>query len=457
MKPPASRNAPCPCGSGRRYKDCHGALGAPKTPAACPTPSPDADAIAQAGLSAQLARRLEEAEAHYRQALALRPQFPDVLHMLGVVRMERGDPAEAIRFILSALETMHWDFPEALHNLGLALGRAFARGGALDFGLGELGRRYRSEGVQGSRAGASLGPTRPLVSVLVPCFNHERFVEEALDSVFAQTYPEIEVIAIDDGSSDGTPKRLTRIAERAPRPMRVLCRENHGAGATLNEAARLARGAWLQPLNSDDRLPPERIERLVAAVAARGHLWGFGRVRSIDADGAPIDPLTDSRVFHFTCSQSEIGLAETVGECFLTRNGAISTGNLFISRALFERLRGFGDERWHHDWRFCLEALFEAEPQYVPEAGYDYRLHDSNTIAEAREARLAEVARMLPPLIDRVFQGPATNPWAPQADHWGPAFMARLLASGAGRYVPPARLKRLAERALATFTQPTQA
>ncbi len=450
MKPPASRNAPCPCGSGRRYKDCHGALGPSTAPAPLLTSGPDPDAIAQAGLSAQLARRLEEAETHYRRALALRPNFPDVLHMLGVVRMERGDLPEAIRLMLAALEAMHWDFPEATHNLGLALGRALAGDGGLEFGLGEVGRRYRSAGVQGGRASAGAAHTRPLVSVLVPCFNHEHFIEEALESVFTQTYPEIEVIAIDDGSSDGTPTRLARIAERAPRPMRVLCRENRGAGATLNEAARWARGAWLQPLNSDDRLPPTRIERLVEAVAARGHLWGFGRVRSIDANGAPIDPLADSRVFAFACSQSEIGFAETVGECFLSRNVAISTGNLFISRALFDRLGGFGHERWHHDWRFCLEALFEAEPQYVPEAGYDYRLHDSNTIAEAREARLAEVAQMLPPLLERVFQGPASNPWAPQADRWGPGFIARLFASGVGRYVPPARLQQLAASALTT-------
>ncbi|MFN3629857.1 MAG: glycosyltransferase, partial [Casimicrobiaceae bacterium] len=392
MKPPASRNAPCPCGSGRRYKECHGALGRPAS-----SPAPNADALAHAGLAAQQARRLDEAESLYRQALALRPDFPDVLHMLGVVRMERGDPAEAIGLILRALEQMAWQFPEAMHNLGLALGRALAGDGALDFGLGEIGRRYRSEGVQGGRAAA--GPTRPRVSVLVPCFNHARFIEGALDSVFAQTYPEIEIIAIDDGSRDDTPNRLAAIAARAPRPMRVICRDNRGAAATLNEAAGLARGEWLQPLNSDDRLPPDRIERMVEAVAARGHSWGFGRVRTIDAQGEPIDPLSDARVFAFVCSQSEIGFAETVGECFLTRNAAISSGNLFISRALFERVGGFGHERWHHDWRFCLEAVFEAEPQYVQDAGYDFRLLESNPIAEARVARLAEVAQMLPPLI----------------------------------------------------------
>ncbi|MFN3628709.1 MAG: hypothetical protein ACK4XK_01425, partial [Casimicrobiaceae bacterium] len=81
-------------------------------------------------------------------------------------------------------------------------------------------------------------------------------------------------------------------------------------------------------------------------------------------------------------------------------------------------------------------------------AGYDYRLHESTTIAEAREARLAEVAQMLPPLIDRVFQGPAANPWAPLADRFGPAFIARLLSSGVGRFILPARLQWLAARAL---------
>ncbi|MCS6996045.1 MAG: glycosyltransferase [Casimicrobiaceae bacterium] len=442
MQAAPSRNAPCPCGSGRRYKECHGRLDA----AAAPLPT-KAQTLAEQALAAQQARRLEQAERLYREALTLDPNHADALHMLGVVRLERGDALEALTLILRATELTDWRYPAFLHNLGLALARCLSGDEPVEHLLGEVGRRYRTEGVQGSlREPRAVG----LVSVLVPSFNHGRFIEQAIESVFAQTWRELELVVIDDGSRDDSPERLRALERRSPIPFRLVLRENRGAAATLNEAARLARGQWLHPVNSDDVLPPERIERMVEAVAARGHDWGFGRVECLDAQGRPIDPLADPRVFAFYGMQSEIGLAETVSECFLTANVAISTGNLFFSRALFERIGGFReDERWHHDWSFALAACFEAEPQYVPTATYRYRLHETNTISEAAAARLAEVARLLPPFFERVFAGGAPNPWAPDARRWGAGLVARLLSSGAGRYVPRERIQALAREVLA--------
>ena len=80
--PPASRNAPCPCGSGRRYKDCHGAL---------TTPVDQLAAILQQALAAQQAGRAADAIAGYEQALALAPTHFDALHMLGDAHFQRGE------------------------------------------------------------------------------------------------------------------------------------------------------------------------------------------------------------------------------------------------------------------------------------------------------------------------------------------------------------------------------
>lgn len=93
--PPASRNAPCPCGSGQRYKACHGAV-------AAVAPS-ELDTLLHAALAAQQAGRWDEAADGYERALALAPAHFDALHMLGVVRFQRGDFEQALALIDRAL------------------------------------------------------------------------------------------------------------------------------------------------------------------------------------------------------------------------------------------------------------------------------------------------------------------------------------------------------------------
>jgi tetratricopeptide (TPR) repeat protein len=88
---PSSRNAPCPCGSGRRYKECHGA---PNRPAPSSRPLPE---LLQAALAAQVRGRLDEARDLYEQALVLDPQHFDALHMLGVVHYQKCEYEEARR------------------------------------------------------------------------------------------------------------------------------------------------------------------------------------------------------------------------------------------------------------------------------------------------------------------------------------------------------------------------
>jgi len=115
-----ARNARCPCGSGRRYKDCHGALAAPARNDA--SESADAALAARLGeaLAAQSRGDLAAAEAGYRAALRQAPAHFDALHMLGVVRHQSGDHDEAVALLTRAVE-LHPHHAPAFSNLGLAL------------------------------------------------------------------------------------------------------------------------------------------------------------------------------------------------------------------------------------------------------------------------------------------------------------------------------------------------
>jgi glycosyltransferase involved in cell wall biosynthesis len=125
-----------------------------------------------------------------------------------------------------------------------------------------------------------------LVTVIIPAFNHVRFIDECVGSVLAQDHPKLEVIVVDDGSTDGTLERLQAYGERI-----TLLQQRGGRQARArNLALRAARGELVAFLDSDDRYRPARIRLAVEAFRAdpaADLVWGD--YRRIDADGAPID------------------------------------------------------------------------------------------------------------------------------------------------------------------------
>lgn len=95
-----------------------------------------------------------------------------------------------------------------------------------------------------------------LVTIIIPCYNAESFVADAIESAFAQTFKDIEIIVVDDGSTDGTIDVINRYANR----IRILRQRNLGAPAARNNGMRAARGEFVQFLDADDILLPSKVE-----------------------------------------------------------------------------------------------------------------------------------------------------------------------------------------------------
>jgi glycosyltransferase involved in cell wall biosynthesis len=108
--------------------------------------------------------------------------------------------------------------------------------------------------------------TSPLISILVPCHNAAPWLAATLDSAFAQTWPNKEVVFIDDGSTDGS---LAIARSYEARGLRIAAQANSGASAARNHALRLARGDYLQFLDADDLLSPGKISAQLALLARR--------------------------------------------------------------------------------------------------------------------------------------------------------------------------------------------
>ncbi len=108
---------------------------------------------------------------------------------------------------------------------------------------------------------------RPKVSVVIPCYNHGIYLDEAVDSILAQSFNDFEIVIVNDGSTDPFTKDLLA---RYHRPKtRVLHTENAGVSSARNSGIAAARGEYILPLDADDRVAPSYIEKGVAILDAR--------------------------------------------------------------------------------------------------------------------------------------------------------------------------------------------
>ncbi len=228
-----------------------------------------------------------------------------------------------------------------------------------------------------SRAGVDRGLASGAPSVVMPVYNHARFLARTLASLTRQTRLPGELVAVDDGSVDDSAQIIDAFARNAPFPVLLVRQQNRGADVALNRGMALARGDVLSLLNSDDMYAPARLERMLAALEGDVEL-AFSDVTLIDDDDLPVDTSPARRIR---------GLIDAVSSApeliypLIEHNIATSTGNLVLRRRLLERIGGFAPLKVCHDWDFVLRATLATRVIFVAERLYTYRLHAGNTFA----------------------------------------------------------------------------
>ena len=219
---------------------------------------------------------------------------------------------------------------------------------------------------------------RALVSVVIPSFNHVKYVGRAIDSVLAQTYPHFEIVVIDDGSHDGSHEFIVERYGHDPR-VKATRRENRGAHETLNEAIAASTGSFVSILNSDDAYEPARLASLVEA-AGQTPFFGISALRLIDENGATFDPSSGYNEYYDMICRLAAGKPDLFG--LWCGNIAITTSNFFFSRSVFDAVGGFRPLRYAHDWDWALRASSRFNLHRIADKLLSYRLHGSNTILE---------------------------------------------------------------------------
>jgi glycosyltransferase involved in cell wall biosynthesis len=217
--------------------------------------------------------------------------------------------------------------------------------------------------------------TDDLVSAIIPVFNGERFLGEAIESIFAQSYRNLEVIVVDDGSTDGSAKAAQRY------PVRYYHQPHRGPGAARNFGIQQARGEFLSFLDADDLWMPEKTAGQMAMLAARPELEAvFGWVEQFSSAEA---------------ASPKTRFAGTILK-------GIHPGALLIRSASFARIGMFAAD-WQigefMDWyaRATEAGLAEA---VLPEVVVRRRIHDNN-LMRGEAVDKTEYARILKAALDR--------------------------------------------------------
>ena len=240
----------------------------------------------------------------------------------------------------------------------------------------------------------------PLVSIIMPAHNHAAFVEVALGSIVAQTYPRIELIVIDDGSTDDTAEVIARVLANMARPMRVVFhqQENRGLAHTLARALTLAQGEFVQFLASDDALLPEMTARMIAAFRQAGP-----EVAAISCDGYVFDgrnrPHLPFRAVH------PVPFSRNQHRELMVGNWLPAMGLLYRTD-IVKRQGGFNPDLVYEDWGLLLTLTQKYRIGQIPDRLFLYRQHDRNISADRERMHLA-----LQALATRFPQMAAARAW----------------------------------------------
>ena len=127
--------------------------------------------------------------------------------------------------------------------------------------------------------------TQPLVSVIMPCYNMEKYLPATIASVQRQTFPDWELIVVDDISSDKTPAVLQDNGSQDPRIRWVVQEEHSGIASARNRAIQMAQGRFLAFLDADDLWQPEKLERQLAFMQERDIAFSYSSYDCVDEDG----------------------------------------------------------------------------------------------------------------------------------------------------------------------------
>ena len=245
----------------------------------------------------------------------------------------------------------------------------------------------------------------PTVSVILPTFNRARFLPEAFDSIERQTWPDWELIVVDDGSTDATEAIVRDAAARFGSRLRYVKQDNRGAYGARNTGLDHATASYVAFFDSDDLWLPHHLADCVAALETAPDVdWVYGACRCIDARGTTVQETTfdvDGRPRPFrSLIVRQVGALRIIDDpdvvaCQLTHGLYAGLQNSVIRRQVFDGHRFDESSRVVDDVMFLVRALVRGiHIGYLEDIHVIYRIHDDNSSGSSTSTNRESLARI---------------------------------------------------------------
>lgn len=296
----------------------------------------------------------------------------------------------------------------------------------------------------GNLEGSKMHVSEGLVSTVIPVYNRSRWLGEAVDSVLAQNYPCFEIILVDDGSTDGTGAEVDRIAACNSAIVKAIHLPNRGVGLA-REAGRLAAsGEFIQYLDSDDRLDPNKFESQVDALRKNPDCSvAYGRSRLIDGTGRVLKE-----------SYKNIGDHSYLFPLLLVDRWWCTHTPLY-RRALCDQVGSWSDLRYSQDWEYDARVgALNAKLIFVDAIVSEHRDHDAQVRQTGRNEWLAPADQLhfFSSLYECALAG-SVDEGCPEMQHFSRwIFFAAREAGAVGEVAIAEQLLALAHRSSGLFS-----
>lgn len=221
----------------------------------------------------------------------------------------------------------------------------------------------------------------PEISIIVPVYKAEKYLEKCVDSILAQTMQDFELILVNDGSPDDSQRIIDRYCAEQPQRIRSLTLDNGGQGRARNRGIDICTGKYIGFVDSDDWIEPDMYEKL----------W-----QTAEKDGADLvvcdfySCYHDGAVVYEKCIKGNY-LLESAGSCC----------NKLFRRDAVGGIR-YPEGLWYEDFNFSAKLLLKAEKvSYIPEALYSYRIGQPSTMSNNNSLKNLDIITIMEDI--RVF------------------------------------------------------